>query len=235
MHCLTSVHQDPCRLEHTGPQEHRLLEHAGPREHCCSRVRRTRGAMPPGAHGARGALLPKSTRGPGAMPPGAHGASGALSSGAHGAQGALLLKSMQGPGSTAAQEHTGSQEQCLQEDTGPREHCGLEHAGSREYHHSEHTGPLLRSHQAELRSQWGHSLLSSSAVPSSPISAAAAAKSLQSYPTLCDPIDGSPAGSPIPGILQARTLEWVAISFSNACMKGKVKVKSCPTLCNPMD
>ena len=45
---------------------------------------------------------------------------------------------------------------------------------------------------------------------------AAAAKSLQSYPTLCDPIDGSPPDSPIPGILQARTLEWVAISFSNA-------------------
>ena len=44
---------------------------------------------------------------------------------------------------------------------------------------------------------------------------AAAAKSLQSCPTLCDPIDGSPRGSPIPGILQARTLEWVAISFSN--------------------
>ena len=42
------------------------------------------------------------------------------------------------------------------------------------------------------------------------------AKSLQSCPTLCDPIDGSPLGSPIPGILQARTLEWVAISFSNA-------------------
>ena len=46
--------------------------------------------------------------------------------------------------------------------------------------------------------------------------AAAAAKSLQSCPTLCDPIEGSPPGSPIPGILQARTLEWVAISFSNA-------------------
>ena len=42
------------------------------------------------------------------------------------------------------------------------------------------------------------------------------AKSLQSCPTLCDPIDGSPPGSPVPGILQARTLEWVAISFSNA-------------------
>ena len=57
------------------------------------------------------------------------------------------------------------------------------------------------------------------------ISFAAAAKSLQSCPTLCDPIDGSPPGSPIPGILQARTLEWVAISFSDA-WKWKVKVKS---------
>ena len=46
--------------------------------------------------------------------------------------------------------------------------------------------------------------------------AAAAAKSLQSCPTLCDPIDGSPPGSPVPGILQAKTLEWVAISFSSA-------------------
>ena len=51
---------------------------------------------------------------------------------------------------------------------------------------------------------------------SHPTMPAAAAKSLQSWPTLCDPIDGSPTGSPIPGILQARTLEWVAISFSNA-------------------
>ena len=55
--------------------------------------------------------------------------------------------------------------------------------------------------------------------------AAAAAKSLQSCPTLCNPIDRSPPGSPIPGILQARTLEWVAISFSNT-WKWKVKVKS---------
>ena len=54
---------------------------------------------------------------------------------------------------------------------------------------------------------------------------AAAAKSLQLCPTLCDPIDSSPPGSPIPGILQTRTLEWVAISFSNA-WKWKVKVKS---------
>ena len=54
---------------------------------------------------------------------------------------------------------------------------------------------------------------------------AAAAKSLQLCPTLCDPIDGLPPGSPVPGILQARTLEWVAISSSNAS-KWKVKVKS---------
>ena len=67
------------------------------------------------------------------------------------------------------------------------------------------------------------------------------AKSLQSCPTLCDPIDGSPPGSPIPGILQAITLVWVAISFSNA-WKWRVKVKSkiegaqsCPTLSDPMD
>ena len=54
---------------------------------------------------------------------------------------------------------------------------------------------------------------------------AAAAKSLQSCPTLCNPIDGSPPGSPVPGILQARILEWVAISSSNA-WKWKVKIKS---------
>ena len=57
------------------------------------------------------------------------------------------------------------------------------------------------------------------------VAAAAAAASLQSCPTLCDPMDCSPPGSPIPGILQARTLDWVAISFSNAS-KWEVKVKS---------
>ena len=58
--------------------------------------------------------------------------------------------------------------------------------------------------------------------------AAAAAKSLQLCPTRCDPIDVSPPGSPIPGILQARTLEWVAISLSNAGkLKVKVKLLSC--------
>ena len=64
--------------------------------------------------------------------------------------------------------------------------------------------------------------------------AAAAAKSLQSRPTLCDPIDGSPPGSSVPGILQARILEWVAVSFSNACMHAKL-LQSCSTLCDPMD
>ena len=66
-----------------------------------------------------------------------------------------------------------------------------------------------------------------------------AAKPLQSCLTLCDPVDDSPPGCPVPGILQARTLEWVAISFSNA-WKWKVKIEkevaqSCPTLCNPID
>ena len=61
-----------------------------------------------------------------------------------------------------------------------------------------------------------------------------AAKSLQSCPTLCDPIDGSPPGSSFPGILQARTLEWVAISFSNASQwKVKEVTQSCPTLSDP--
>ena len=62
--------------------------------------------------------------------------------------------------------------------------------------------------------------------------------SLQSCLILSNPIDGSPPGSPIPGILQARALEWVAISFSNACMKVKSEsevAQSCPTLSNPMD
>ena len=64
-----------------------------------------------------------------------------------------------------------------------------------------------------------------------------AAKSLQSCPTLCDPIDGSPPGSPVPGILQARTLEW-GCHFFLQCMKVKSESKvaqSCPTLSNPID
>ena len=71
--------------------------------------------------------------------------------------------------------------------------------GSEESKSSEDTVPTLWS----LMIEWGGA-------------AAAAAKSLQSCPTLCDPIDGSPPDSPVPGILQARTLEWVATSFSNA-------------------
>ena len=59
--------------------------------------------------------------------------------------------------------------------------------------------------------------------------AAAAAKSPQSCLTLCDPIDGSPPGSSVPGILQARTLEWVATSFSNTCRHAK-SLQSCLTL-----
>ena len=62
-----------------------------------------------------------------------------------------------------------------------------------------------------------HTELAQPAIPELMFAAAAAAaKSLQSCPTLCDPIDGSPPGSIVPGILQAKTLEWVAISFSNA-------------------
>ena len=64
-----------------------------------------------------------------------------------------------------------------------------------------------------------------------------AAKSLQSCPTLCDPIDGSPPGSPVPGILQARTLEW-GCHFFLQCMKVKSESKvaqSCLTLSDPMD
>ncbi|XDA71144.1 hypothetical protein R6Z07F_001499 [Ovis aries] len=68
--------------------------------------------------------------------------------------------------------------------------------------------------------------------------AAAAAKLLQSCPTLCDPIDGSPPGSPVPGILQARTLEWVAIFFSSALRSNKMmeQEEACSVLvhCNPL-
>ena len=66
------------------------------------------------------------------------------------------------------------------------------------------------------------------------IPAAAAAESLQLCPTLCDPVDGSPPGTSVPGILQARTLEWVAISCSNACMYAK-SLQLFPTLCDPID
>ena len=66
------------------------------------------------------------------------------------------------------------------------------------------------------------------------LDAAAAAKSLQVCPTLCDPMDSDPPGPSVHGILQARILEWVASSFSNACMHAK-SLQSCPTLCDLMD
>ena len=62
-----------------------------------------------------------------------------------------------------------------------------------------------------------------------------AAKLLRSCQTPCDPIDGSPPGSPVPGILQERTLEWVAISFSSAVKSESEVTQLCPTLSNPMD
>ena len=73
--------------------------------------------------------------------------------------------------------------------------------------------------------RWILYCLSHQGSPWKSAAATAAAKSLQSCPTLWDPIDGNPPGSAVPGILQARTLEWVSISFSNA-WKWKVKVKS---------
>ena len=63
---------------------------------------------------------------------------------------------------------------------------------------------------------WGCFLGTTTFLPNTDLTAAAAAKSLQSCPTLCDPIDGSPPGSAVPGNLQARTLEWVTIAFSDA-------------------
>ena len=97
-------------------------------------------------------------------------------------------------------------------------------------------GLFLLKHKSEATSQWAvtpaHTHLSGvewikgcGALWWKTAAAAAAAKSRQLCLTLCDPIDGSPPGSPIPGILQARTLEWVAFFFSNA-WKWKVKVKS---------
>ena len=82
------------------------------------------------------------------------------------------------------------------------------------------------SHEIKRRLLLGRKVMTNLAV--------ATAKSLQFYPTLCDPRDGSPPGSSVPGILQARILEWVVISFSNACMHAK-SLQLCPTLHDPMD
>ena len=76
--------------------------------------------------------------------------------------------------------------------------------------------PWTAARQASLSFTSSQSLLKHMSMYSNSYAAAAAAKSLQWCLTLCDPIDGSPPGSTIPGILQERTLEWVAISFSNA-------------------
>ena len=74
---------------------------------------------------------------------------------------------------------------------------------------SQTSGKKISSRQSETKCNPHH-------IPPAAAAAAAAAKSFQSCPTLCDSIDSSPPGSPVPGILQARTLEWGAISFSNA-------------------
>ena len=80
-----------------------------------------------------------------------------------------------------------------------------------------------------------HRLPSASPSQPHPCDLAAAAKSLQSCLTLCDPIDSSPPGFPMPGILQARTLEWVAISFSPCDLQFSSVAQSCPILCDPMN
>ena len=89
---------------------------------------------------------------------------------------------------------------------------------------SKREGSEIDSHKCWLLTELHKKFSESRTVFSKSSVAAAAAKLLQSCPTLCDPIEGSPPGSAIPGILQARTVEWVAISFSNA-WKWKVKVK----------
>ena len=88
-----------------------------------------------------------------------------------------------------------------------------------------HTNTHTHTHTHDLSSLFSHSYS---------VAAAAAAKSLQSCLTLCDSIDCSPPGSSVPGILQARILEWVAISFSNACMLTQ-SLQLCPTPCDPVD
>ena len=85
---------------------------------------------------------------------------------------------------------------------------------------------LVAFYAAYLRDPLEEGMANHFSIPAlrTPWTAAAAAKSLQPCPTLCDPVDGSPPGSPVPGTLQARTLEWAAISFSSA-WKWKVKAK----------
>ena len=96
--------------------------------------------------------------------------------------------------------------------------CGMEKKKLKRWH--DYLSPCIHSPEVSR-----NRLLFFSLIDASQVTSTAAAKSLQSCPTLGHPIDGSPPGSPIPGIFQARTLEWVAISFSTA-WKWKVKVKS---------
>ena len=107
----------------------------------------------------------------------------------------------------------------------PKGRCGASCTGSANQVLQKHLGSFQNVLSTRDQDLWHEGLESTCYLSSLGESAAAAAKSLQSCPTLCDPIDGSPPGSPIPGILQARTLEWVAIAFTNA-WKWKVKVKS---------
>ena len=96
-------------------------------------------------------------------------------------------------------------------------HVSTQAHGHTHYTMAYHPGRLIFSVEQKRAMSWIILKLVSLHAPITLSSAAAAAaKSLQSCRTLCDPIDGSPPGSPVPGILQARTLEWVAISFSNA-------------------
>ena len=99
--------------------------------------------------------------------------------------------------------------------------------------------PTQGSNQGLPYCRWIFYCVSHQGSPRRPAAAAAAAtttKSLQSCPTLCDPIDGSPPGSIVPGILQARTLEWVAFPSPMMKVKSQSEVaQSCPTLSDPMD
>ena len=90
----------------------------------------------------------------------------------------------------------------------------------------------MKSHKTGDRSTFMETVMEVTVVLGIFAHCPAAAKSLQSCPTLCDPIDGSPPGSPVPGILQARTLEWVA--FPSPVRESEA-AQSCPTLSDPRD
>ena len=93
-------------------------------------------------------------------------------------------------------------------------------------HHQKHRRQREMRFWFNVETSEGH-VLTSSHEHREPTTMLLTAKSLQSCPTLCDPIEGSPPGSPVPGILQARTLEWVAISFSKGGVNHPIKYKRC--------